>query len=136
MNQKNFGRQTGTALLEMALILPVLLMLLLGIIEFSRVLTIKQALTNSVREGARAGAVDLNDLQALATAQSVCQTYLSATGINIGSATVTPQFIVTGGSPALQLTVDYQYDNILTSWIPGVPPSLTLRSTSIMRRES
>ncbi len=43
----------GSAVLEMALILPILLTLLFGIIEFSRVLSVKQVITNAAREGAR-----------------------------------------------------------------------------------
>jgi Flp pilus assembly protein TadG len=43
----------GQALLEFALILPILLMLLLGIIEFARVWNIDQRVSDATREGAR-----------------------------------------------------------------------------------
>ena len=59
MNPKNkkprkchHARQ-GSASLELALVLPVLVMLLLGVIEFSRALQVGQMVTNVAREGAR-----------------------------------------------------------------------------------
>ncbi len=43
----------GQALLEFALILPILLMLVLGIIEFGRAWNIDQMVSDATREGAR-----------------------------------------------------------------------------------
>ena len=43
----------GQALLEFALILPILLMLVLGIIEFGRIWNINQMVSDTTREGAR-----------------------------------------------------------------------------------
>jgi Flp pilus assembly protein TadG len=43
----------GQALLEFALILPILLMLVLGIIEFGRVWSINERVSDATREGAR-----------------------------------------------------------------------------------
>jgi hypothetical protein len=47
----------GASAIEFAIILPVLLLLIFGIIEFSLLLYNKQVLTNASREGARAGIV-------------------------------------------------------------------------------
>lgn len=128
--------QRGSAVLEMALILPLLLMLLFGIIEFSRVLSVKQVITNAAREGARAGAVDLNDSGALSKAQTVSGNYLTSCGIELANTIISPSFVQAGGSSALQVVIDYQYDSLLTTWIPGIPASFTLESAAIMRRES
>ena len=49
--------QKGVAALEFAIILPVLLLLTCGIIEFSVALYDKAMITNASREGARAGIV-------------------------------------------------------------------------------
>lgn len=48
---------TGQALLEMAIILPLLLLLVLGIFEFGRAMYIQNTLTHSARAGARAAVV-------------------------------------------------------------------------------
>jgi len=47
----------GAALVEMALILPVFLMVVLGIIEFGRAMMVSNLLTNAARDGARLAVV-------------------------------------------------------------------------------
>ncbi len=43
----------GAALVEMAIVLPVFLMVVLGIIEFGRAMMVSNLLTNAARDGAR-----------------------------------------------------------------------------------
>ena len=50
-------RQRGAVVVEFAIILPVLVLLVFGIIEFSIVLYDKALITNASREGARAGII-------------------------------------------------------------------------------
>ena len=52
--------QSGAAAIEFALILPVMLLFIFGIIEFSLFMFNKQVLTNACREGARVGVVVRN----------------------------------------------------------------------------
>lgn len=47
------GERRGVAAVEMAFVLPLFLMLVLGIVEFGRALMVGQLVTNSAREGAR-----------------------------------------------------------------------------------
>jgi len=49
--------QNGQALVEMAIILPLLLLLVLGLADYARALYIKNSLNNAARSGARAAAV-------------------------------------------------------------------------------
>jgi len=51
------GSQSGSAALEFAIVLPILLLLVLGIFEFGVLLYNKAVMTNACREGARAGIV-------------------------------------------------------------------------------
>jgi hypothetical protein len=46
------GRQRGIAVVEMALILPIMLVMLFGIIEFGRIVLIRQVMINVSREAA------------------------------------------------------------------------------------
>lgn len=46
-------RQKGQSLVEAALILPILLLLLVGVVDLGRAMSTKIALTNASREGAR-----------------------------------------------------------------------------------
>ena len=58
MRMRALHRNTeGQALLEFALILPILLLLILGIVEFGRVWNINQMLSDITREGARRAVV-------------------------------------------------------------------------------
>jgi len=50
-------RNTGQSMVEFALLLPVLIAILFGIIEISMLLSIYVGLTNSTREAARAGSI-------------------------------------------------------------------------------
>jgi len=46
-------RRHGAALVEMALVLPIFLMVVLGIIEFRRAMMVSNLMANAAREGAR-----------------------------------------------------------------------------------
>lgn len=57
-------RERGAAAVEMAIILPVLIMLLGGIVEFGRALYIQNMATNAAREGARMRALGYSTAEA------------------------------------------------------------------------
>lgn len=52
-----FRKKRGQALVEMALVLPILLLLVFGIVEFGRIYHCHMTLSSAAREGARAGSV-------------------------------------------------------------------------------
>lgn len=54
----NQHARRGAAMVEMALVLPLFLMLVLGIIEFGRAMMIANLVTNAAREGARTAVLD------------------------------------------------------------------------------
>ena len=51
-------RRAGAAMVEMAVCLPLFLLLLLGIIEFGRALMVSQLLTSAARQGCREAIID------------------------------------------------------------------------------
>ncbi len=55
-----FMKQKGQALVEFALILPVLVLLVFGMVEFGRAMYLKNMLNNAARAGARAAVVTPN----------------------------------------------------------------------------
>ncbi len=57
MEKKRRHSESGASLVEFAIVLPLMLIFLFGIIEFGFLLFNKAMLTNAVREGARAGVV-------------------------------------------------------------------------------
>lgn len=54
MYERAAGKDGGAAAVEFALVLPVLLLLVLGIIDFGRAFNMQIALTQAAREGVRA----------------------------------------------------------------------------------
>lgn len=58
--QKSIMNSTGQALVEMAIVLPLLILLVMGIFEFGRAMYIKNTLTHAARAGARAAVVTPN----------------------------------------------------------------------------
>lgn len=58
---KTKNKERGAVAVEMALLLPLLLLLLVGIIEFGRVLNVQVSLSQAAREGARNAAIHYND---------------------------------------------------------------------------
>ena len=60
MNDKNFitkltriGKKRGQGMLEFALVLPIVLLLIVGIIEFARIFEAWLVITNAARTGVR-----------------------------------------------------------------------------------
>jgi hypothetical protein len=90
----------ASQIVEFALSMPILIMLVIGIFDFSNALSLKQKLTNSAREGARVAASDpANDLSnptsvvpaSVSDAFQVVDNYLLAEQINdCGLATAAP----------------------------------------------
>ncbi len=56
--RSSLSRRRGAAMVETALVLPVFLLLVLGIIEFGRALMVANMVTNAAREGARMAILD------------------------------------------------------------------------------
>ena len=151
--------QGGTAVVEFAVILPLLVLLVFGIIEFSILLYDKAMVTNASREGARAGIVfnvdnngnftPVSDATIRNTVNTYLSTYLISLGNPVARATIpAPTRIVnpsTGNlSPGGELTVVVQYNytfmvipNAIRYLIPTmiIPNPIRLTATTVMRFE-
>jgi Flp pilus assembly protein TadG len=129
----------GAAMIEFALVLPILLLLVFGIIEFGFALYNKEVITNASREGARYGIIIGDPRPTTTQIQNVVTTYLSKmplVGWNASKATVG----VTGAQGAsgsdLTVTVNYQYSFlVLQNLIPGFNKSITLNAQTLMKLE-
>ena len=134
--------QKGASAVEFALILPLLMLILWGIIEFSLLLYNKQVITNASREGARAGIVAQNprvtDGEIVGVVNSYCATYLVTFGGGVLS--------VTTGAPGtsfgqpLTVTVTYPYQflvfhNIANTFFGGSFGTIPLTAVTVMRYE-
>jgi Flp pilus assembly protein TadG len=93
------ARDRGAAAVEFALLLPVLLLLVFGIIDFGRALNAQITLTQAAREGARLAAVGQPNV--------VGRTQAAATGLNPVVVTVTA--CPAGAGPGTDAAVKTSY---------------------------
>src|SRR5262245_49315424 len=110
----------GAATVEFAVVVPVLLLFILGIIEIGRLVMVAQVNTNAAREAARYAAQGSANSAAVET---YTRTYLADAGINGAAA---------GQNSAVTVTIEQQSaeGNWVTVADPSVLPSGTpLRAT-------
>ena len=141
----------GQALVEFALVLPILMMIAIGILEFGRAWNTYQVITDAAREGARNVVV----AGSTATGASVTQIVNDAlTRARLNTATLSttnpcptgpataPTVCLTGlgaatGTPAsVQIRYPYRFTFLgrLLDWTTG-QSNITLRTTFVMRNE-
>lgn len=70
--RKRLERERGQALVELALALPVLVVLLLGIMEFGMLLNVYLAVEHGAREGARLGITGAGDAAIVERVKAAC----------------------------------------------------------------
>ena len=132
--RKGYRPDAGQGLVEYAVVLPVLLLLILGVMEFAVVLFSYESLANAAREGARAAIVPYGDPAQRQTA-AVSAAISRAQPLTLTEANV--QF--TWNSVAKTVRVEIFYDvNLMTATIiraVGGNPVISLRTSATMRSE-
>lgn len=83
------NRRRGAAMVEMALVLPVFVMIALGIIEFGRALWVANMVTNAAREASRSAVLDGSSNSAVTQAARDFLTSTLKVGSNDVSVTIT-----------------------------------------------
>jgi Flp pilus assembly protein TadG len=139
--QSNAQRRRGNAVLDAALVLPVLLTLTFGSIEYGYFFFVKHSLQGAAREGARAAIVpDATNTKVI----TAVATSLNAAGLNTSTITLDSKYTLTMSpstitSATTGTAVSVQVD---TTWgIVGVRPmgiigaTKNVRGVTVMRRE-
>ncbi len=138
--------ERGSALVEAAMITPLVLLIMVGIFEVGRAFQTWQVLTNAAREGARASVVVGANA---ATIEALVKQYMSdgqLAGAQTANVVVNQDasIEVNGESVgASQVTVDYPFDFIVLNPVVKLVKSdstageaITMRATSVMRNEA
>lgn len=134
--------QKGTSAVEFAIILPILLLLILGIFEFSFLQFNKAVITNAAREGARAGIVQriprVSSTEIETTVNNYCFNHLitfdGPTTPTVSSITPCPEGAYSGAP--LQVTVTFHYTYLaLPSFVSGLIGGTTLTAEAVMKCE-
>jgi Flp pilus assembly protein TadG len=145
--------QKGASAVEFAMILPLLMLILFGIIEFSLLMYNKAMITNASREGARRGIVyrvdpanfnylPLTDAQIQTEVTNYLSNYLiTLSGTSIHTTTITRAVEVSGNTLNVQVSYPYQFlivpplAALAGSGSTSLPGTLTLSSATKMRME-
>lgn len=131
----SFRKQRGAAAVEFAVVAPIFILLLFGMIEYGRMVMVQQMLTNATREGARRAVLDGTTL---ANVRSTVQDYLSSGNITVNNGEITcvpdPSAASFGDPVTVSLTVPFSR----VSWLPAplFLGSTNMTASSVMRRES
>ena len=132
---KKLKAQKGAAAVEFAIILPLLLILLFGIIEFGLILYDKAMITNASREGARAGIVFDPDGISDAEIKNVVNNYCSGHLVTFGeSSTIGITITRAGGNLTVNVTYTYAF-LVLPNFVTGIVGDMNLAAQTIMRME-
>ena len=134
--------ERGQAIIELALTLPLLLLVLLGIFDFGLMFQRFEVVANAAREAARVAVLpDYTTGQA----ETHANLYLQSGGVNGASVNCAPDTITISTSPAktvdvMRCVVTYNHQHIfvgqIMSLFGGSLGSTQLRANSTMRKES
>jgi Flp pilus assembly protein TadG len=130
---RNAPRDRGAAAVEFALLLPMLLLLIFGIIDFGRALNAQITLTQAAREGAR--------LDSLGKSNVVSGTQAAATGLSPVSVTVVTSCPPNATGDA-KVTASYAFtfvtplSAISRMFGSGIGTGMTLSATGVMPCET
>ncbi len=127
-NKNLIIQKEGQAVVEFALIMPILVVILFGIFEFGRLWMTMNILTGAAREGVRVAAVTAPDAGLV---QNAVQNIMQAA--NIMGTTIT----ISGPNAATEVTVTVQmnYTVVTGSIVPGLSGTFQLTRSAIMRWE-
>jgi len=142
--------ERGAELIEMALVLPLLMLVIMGIIDFGFLFREMSVVTNAAREGARAGV--LPDYSADANVSNRVQQYLTASGITVTDACgpTSTQCVVTSPTIAItptgypsynardvRVTIFHQFSFLgpIATLVGGSYSSVALTGRAVMRVE-
>lgn len=133
-NSNHFHSKRGSAVIEFAVILPFLMSVLFGVVEFGRVLSVTHIVNSAAREGARIASLPGTDNAAVTAA---VQNELTLSGLPLDNITFDPPDIsLVNSNEPVTVTVSVNYASV--GWIQGFFPGLTgtqLTGTVVMRKE-
>ena len=126
------SNRKGTAAVELAIVAPVIIVLVMGTIEFGRAMVVLQVITNASRVAARSAVMPSGSSS---TAIAAAEEYAEAAGVSGLTIQVTPSpsSANVGDAITSEVTVSYA-DN---TWMPGdwFLGGVTLSASSVMAKE-
>ena len=116
--------QRGVAAVEAALVLPVLLLLIMGIVDLGRALATKQEVTHATREAVRVYAVTHDHDQAVAAFTA------GTAGLTCSAPSISPEPCTEGEQVAVSAACQFDF---VTPLGDRLPMASQIGSTAVMR---
>jgi Flp pilus assembly protein TadG len=126
--------ERGVATVEFAVVLPLLLMIIFGILEFGRIMMVVHMLNAAAREGARVAALPGTDNDMVL---AKINQELAGAGLTVDSYVFTPSDI-SDAERNDPVTVNLRINYSSIAWVPGFFPGLdgmVLEGLVVMRKE-
>ena len=130
MNTTRKHNMKGQALTEFAIVAPIFILLLFGILEFGRAFYIWSIMSEATREGVRSGVVEIVDSNAMTVATNVTNDVLNQA--NMTNVTVSAVIQQISGVDVLNVQANYAFQPLS---LIGIIPPLNLQAKSVMRQE-
>jgi Flp pilus assembly protein TadG len=127
--------QRGAALVELALVAPIIVIVLFGMVEFGLIVYSKGVIANASREGARCGVVLTSPRRTAAEIETKVREYLDKSGFK---ETVTVNVTGAGGAGGAPLAVQLLYTyhfQVLPNFIESITGTLGLTAETAMLME-
>ena len=129
---KKRNTRTGASAVEFALVAPVFVLLVFGIVEFGRVMLVQQVLVSATREGSRRAVLEG------ATSNSVRATvsdFLTSSSVDIpsDSISISPDPAVISNNEEITVSVSVPFRDV--SWSPPFIYDGDLQARTTMRSE-
>ncbi len=118
----------GAAAVELAIVLPVLVMLLLGIMEFGYAFFIQASVAGAARIGVRDYSINWTQPNADQTAIALAKTDVPVS-TDVATASFQSPCTVAGGQTTMVLTYQYHSLTGLFDWILGSPVSVSEKAS-------
>jgi Flp pilus assembly protein TadG len=141
--KRRIRSEKGAALLEAAIVVPVIMLISVGIFEFGRAYQTWQVLTNAAREGARMAVITGTTDDAI---KARVVSYMKGGALPDSTAdmvTVTRNVAVTAADQGTRIVIDYPFEfMVLNPVVKLISPTsktgapITMQSSALMRNES
>ncbi len=145
LNFTSLKTQNGGSAVEFAIILPLLLLLVFGIVEWSVYLFDDHIITDASRAGARHGIIQAFPRVSAGEIQAQVLSYIGSNLVSFGAQNTPQVEVQVGSSPtsctvkgdALTVKVNYTYTFLVLPALSAglVPPSKTISAATVMRCE-
>jgi Flp pilus assembly protein TadG len=140
MKRPRLPNRRGQALVEFALILPLLMLVLMGIIELGRAWNMKQVLTDAAREGARLAVVGDPSLSSYAATRTAIFKHVDSMLVRAGMDTTRdrvtfPDSLRNGTGRTVSVRIAYPFSFVVLHRLSRIVQLDSLRTTARMRNE-